>query len=937
MRRPQMPFTHSTVFAWRLGAALMGIAAALGLAACGADSPTELMRSAQEYQARGDHRAAIIQLKNAVQKQPENGEARLLLGRSSLAVGDTASAEKEFRKALEFGQPKSIVLPLVAQSLLEGGQSDKVISEFAGVKLDDPKSDAELRVRVGEAQTRIAKLSDAATSFAAALAADPTNVRAQLGQVRLLAIDRKLDEALARADKVVADNPKSAEARVLQGELKLAAGDKAGARAALEQAIALAPVLPAARYELISLLLSDSQFDAAAEQVTAARAAHGDDLRLAYAEALIAVGRKDYAKARQLTQQVLKRAPDHVPTLVLAGAVDYQEKRYAEAEGSLQRAVSLAPQHGGARILLVRSYLATNQTARALDAIQPLVDSGITLDRGTMMLAGETYLANGDIRQASKFFDAVSKAEPQSSMARVRLGQIALLRGDLDAGIKELETATVEQGAPIQAEMSLVAAYIRKGDTAKALQAAQDIVKREPKNPTAHQILGSVHAVRNEIPAARAEYGKALELNPTFLAAAGGLARLDIAEGKPADARRRFEQIAEKDPKNELALLGLAEVMAGTGATTAEIAPVLQRAVQVKPDSVAARLALVNLYLRDKNTRAALTAAQEAAAGLGQDSRIQDALGRAQLAAGETNQAIETFNRLAAAEPNSPVPLMRLASVHISRKDLDKAIEALLRAQKVAPRDAAVAHDLVLAYVMQGKSDEALKQARALQTAAPKSAAGFVLEGDVHAASKQWTAAERAYREGLKVEAGAVQLAMKLHGVLAVQGKKAEADALARKWLVDYPRDVAFRGYMAEQALRAGDNKTAMALYQAVVAQQPNNVVALNNLAWVMDKLGDPKAMEPAERALKLAPDNPLVLDTMGVLLTSRGNAAKGVEYLARATALAPDRHDIRLNYAKALMKAGRADDARKELQQLKSVSQDFPGKAEIEPLLKQL
>jgi len=68
---------------------------------------------------------------------------------------------------------------------------------------------------------RIAKLSDAATSFAAALAADPTNVRAQLGQVRLLAIDRKVDEALARADKVVAENPKSAEAKLLQGELKL--------------------------------------------------------------------------------------------------------------------------------------------------------------------------------------------------------------------------------------------------------------------------------------------------------------------------------------------------------------------------------------------------------------------------------------------------------------------------------------------------------------------------------------------------------------------------------------------------------------------------------------------------------------------------------------------------------------------------------------------
>ena len=52
---------------------------------------------------------------------------------------------------------------------------------------------------------------------------------------------------------------------------------------------------------------------------------------------------------------------------------------------------------------------------------------------------------------------------------------------------------------------------------------------------------------------------------------------------------------------------------------------------------------------------------------------------------------------------------------------------------------------------------------------------------------------------------------------------------------------------------------------------------------------------------------------------------------------LAPDRNDIRLNYAKALMKAGKSEHARKELTQLEGVTQDFSGKAEIPALLKQL
>jgi predicted Zn-dependent protease len=77
------------------------------------------------------------------------------------------------------------------------------------------------------------------------------------------------------------------------------------------------------------------------------------------------------------------------------------------------------------------------------------------------------------------------------------------------------------------------------------------------------------------------------------------------------------------------------------------------------------------------------------------------------------------------------------------------------------------------------------------------------------------------------------------------------------------------------------------------------------------------------------------VLDTMGTLLTSKGDAAKGSEYLTRAVKLAPDRHEFRLNYAKAMLKAGRNEEARKELSQLQSVSDDFPGKAELAELLK--
>ena len=928
---------------WHFAATLFGrlaLAAVLGgalLAGCTRESTSDLIRSAREYQAKGEHQSAIIQLKNALQKQPDSAEARFLLGQSSLIIGDPATAEKEFRKAAEFGHPPALVVPLIAQAMLDNGESEKVMSEFGERKLDDPQAEAALRVVVGQAQLRTSKLDAAAASFAAALASDPSNVQADLGQARIAAFAGKLDEATAAVDQIVAKHPKSSDALMLQGALKLARGDREGARTALEQAVAADPSKAQARLELISLLIVDRQFDAANEQVAAARKLRGGDLRLLYFEALIAFEKKDLVKARELVEQLVKRAPEHVPTLVLAGAVELQQGKLTMAENYLQKAVLAAPQHEGARKLLVRTYLGSNQPARALEALQPLVATGARIDAPTMMLAGETYLANGDLKQASSYFSAATQSKAQETAARIRLGQIAMVTGDPEGGIRELEAATGAEGAPMQADLALIAGYMRRGDSAKALETAQALAKKQPTEPIVYQVLGSVYVARKESAAARAAYSQALELNATYLPAVAGLARLDLAEKKPAEAKARFEAVVAKEPNNDLALLGLAEVLASTKAPPKEISAVLQRAIAAKPQSATARIALIRLHLQENDARAALSAAQEASIALPNDLRILDSLGRAQLAAGETNQALDTFNRLAAAQPTSPVPLTRMASVYGSRKEPEKAIEVLLRAQKLAPADPGISRDLVLAYLMTGKVEEALKQARALQAASPKSSTGYLLEGDIFATTKQWVPAERAYREALKADPASDVSAVKLHGLLLASGKKAEADAAARKWIAEHPNDAVYRMYLAEQELRARDFKAAVTNYQAVVVQQPDNVVALNNLAWAAGQLGDPKALGYAERALRIAPDSPLVLDTIGVLMVSAGDANKGLEHLARAVALAPDRNDIRMNYAKALVKAGKKDEARKELTQLGAVSQDFSGKAEIPALLKQV
>ena len=916
---------------------VLAAASTLLLQACSNESSEELIASARTYEAKGEHKAAIIQLKNALQQKPADGEARLLLGRASLQVGDPVGAQRELRKALEYGQSPDVVSPLLARAMLEQGEASKLVAEFGDRKLAVPDAEAALRATVGQAQLQLGKLSDAAASFNAAAALKPNYPPAQLGIARLMAADNKMDDADRLIDAVVAAHPKAAEAYALQADVRFSRGDLAGAKTSLEQAVAADGSFLPARYALVQFLIHERQFDAAAVQLDAARPLRSGDLRTQYFDAVIALGKNDVVKARDATQQVLKRAPEHVPSLVLAGAVELQAGQAATAEGYLRKAVALAPEHAGARRMLVRTYLGAHQPAKALESIQPLLAAGTRSDPQLLLLAGETYLANGELKQASVYYAAATDSKPQESLARTRLGQIALAKGDADAGIRELEAALALDDAPMQADMALIVGHAKRNDLNRALQAANAFAKKYPTNPLSQQLLGSVHAARKDLVAARVAFTKAVELSPTYLPAVINLARLDIAEKKPADARKRLDALVAKDPKNEQALLALTDIMGRTGAAPAEIVATLQRAITANPQSVPARLALISFYLRAKDSAAGLSTAQDAAAALRNDPRILGALAQAQEAAGETNQAIDTLNRWATLEPGSAAPLVRLAAMSAKRQDYPKTVDLLRKAQKLAPDDLGIARDLVVGYLIGGKPDEAIKEAKRLQSTRPQIAAGFALEGDVHTATQSWAQAERAYRDALKVEPASEGLSLKLHATLSRSGKAAEADALAKKWLAEHPKDATFRIYLAERALGEKNLRSAVALYQAVITLQPDNVVALNNLAWSAGQLGDPKAISYAERAVRLAPENAAALDTLGTLLVSKGDASKGVEYLKKATDLAPKRHDIRLNYAKGLVKAGRTEDARKELTALQAVTDEFPGKAEIPTLLKQL
>jgi putative PEP-CTERM system TPR-repeat lipoprotein len=908
------------------------------MAACGQESPEKLMSSAKDYLAKGDRNAAVIQLKNLVSKAPNDGEARLLLGQALFETGDYAGAEQQFARALELRQPPDRVLPSYARSMLVQGKRKEMMAEVARYKLTSPDAVAAVRTMLGDAHVQLGNAARAKDEYAGALAAVPGFAPALLGEAVLTAREGRLDDALKAVERTVAAEPKLAEARQLRADLLVAMGDRDSARSVLEEAVAVNGRYLPSRLALIGLLIDAREVDAAAKLIESTYKLAPGDLRIAYMEAVLAFRKGDMAKARQQAQQLLKRLPEHVPTLVLAGSIDLDDKQFIAAEANLRKAVAKAPNHAGARQLLVQTYLQMGQPAKARETLQPLVDSGFAGNTRLQLLAGETYLANGDVQRAAAFFQEASKGKSSQQMAaRTRLGQIALATGRAEEGFRELEAASQLDAEGYQADLARIAGHLRRKEFDKAAAAVAALEQKQPKNPLTFQMYGVVNVAKGSVDAARKSFEKALELQPNYVPAAYNLAQLDVLMKKPDDARKRYESMIAREPGNEQLYMALADLQARTQAESREVAATLQRAVQASPQTAGPRVALIDFYLRTGDTKAALTAAQAALTAIPSDPRLLATAGMAQEAAGEINQAVGTYTKLAALQSQATMPLYRLAALRFRQNDTEGAIETLRQIEKIAPDDRNVAPQKAQIYVAAGRYDDAFKLARDLQKSEPDSAGWWALEGDIYVSQRKFADAERLYREALKKEPKANIVAVKLHGALTGAGKAGEADAWARKWIAENPKDTVLRVYLGDRLLEAKNLKAAAAQYQAVLAIQPNNAPALNNLAWIGGELGDPKALSYAERAVRLEPNSFAVLDTYGALLLKNGQADRALPILERAHRLAPARNDVRLNYAKALIKAGRKDDARKELEAMAKTPEDFAGKNEVAGLLKEL
>ncbi|MDP2879954.1 MAG: PEP-CTERM system TPR-repeat protein PrsT [Azonexus sp.] len=904
------------------------------LGACGGDSPESLILSSKDYLAKNDAKAAVIQLKNALQINPNLAEARFLLGSALLESGDIAGAEVELRKALELKHSADATVPLLARTMLAGGQAKKLVDEFGKTKLSGGEPLAALNTMLSAAYSSLGKRELANELLAEALVAHPDYVPARLADIRTTAANKDLTGARAKLDALLGQHPNNPEALLIKGNLLDFDGDAAGALAQYQKAIEAKPSFLNAHSAAIASLLKAGKLDEASTQLETLKKISPKHPQAYLLDAQIKYQRKDYKAAQESAQELLKISPNNPVSLQIAGAIEYQLRSYLQAETYLSKALQSAPGLALARRLLVASHLRAGQPGKALEALQPVLGR-IDQDSALLALAGEAYLQQGDTNKAAEYFAKASKLEPENAAKKTSLALAHMAQGNSANAFQELEQISVSDKG-ITADLALIAAHLRSNQLDKALKAIDGLEKKQPNNPATHNLKARALLAKKDVAGARQSFEKAVSISPTFFPAVASLATLDLLDKKPEEARKRFEAVIGADPKNIQALLALAELKAANGGTADEVSALIGKAINVAPSEPAPRLALIQYLLKLKENKKALTAANEAASAIQDKPEILDALGRTQQVSGDLNQAQTTYGKLALLQPASPLPLLRLAEVQFASKNKDEGIKSLKKALEIKPDILEAQRALILVAMESKNTKSALELTRTIQKQRPNEAVGYVLEGDIHAFGKAWPEAINIFRSGLK-QVASPELAIKLHGSLQASGNAPEAEKMSGNWLKEHPKDVAFRMYTGDRASGQKNYSLAVSHYQTALTLQPNNALVLNNLAWASGQLKSPKALEYAERANQLAPNQPAFMDTLAVLLADKGETAKALELLRKAIAINPQASSIQLNLAKVLIASGQKEEARKELESLAKLGEKFPSQAEVSQLLKSL
>ena len=872
----------------------------------------EYQRSAEKFFSDGQYDSAVIELKNALQQDPDNLAARVLLGRTYLAMGRGANAEEELRQAQTKGADESLIIVPLGEALLMQGKFDALLkSLFVGRRA--PFYEMQIRDLRGKAYLGLKQQDAAAREFQAAAKAQPSRQEPLIGLTRVAINLGRKQAALDYSEQAVTLGPDDAESWFVRGE---ALRQDAQAEAAVEaygQALAREEDHVLARMNRAAVLIGLDRKDEAAADIRRLVEREPQNLRYAYLNAVVMARQGDLNAARadlERARGVLARfnigeLVKQPEALLLAGMIEAGLGNVEQARVRLERYVAINPRHGQSRLMLARIYLQQNRRKSALDVLRPLFIGPGTRPE-VYGLAGVASMALGEHETARRYLERAVELAPDNVEFRTQLGISLLRTGRREAAVKDLQAAFADSGSSIRPGVILAMHHLSRGENAAAYDLATAMAQRQPDSSVPYNIGGNALLGQGVLDAARIAFEEALSRDPDYLPAHYNLANVDLLEGKLDAAEGRLEAVARKHGREVKALQMLVRI--AFARRDGEAAALwLEKIRALDPTNSGATFDLVRLYRDLKQPQKSIQVAEDFANRVGTPS-AREMLGRAQMLAGRTEIAQRTFRALARANWKEPDDLFRAAQLQEAAGDLVEAKQSLQRVRELDPAHQGTQTSLVRNMLARGEDAAAAELARSLVESHPDRATGYVLLGDIAMWRDDYAQATTYYTKAyIKEQNWSITrrlfLARRANGVHdagLLESSCQQQDERRRDCLL----------LLADAYRATGKPSRAIQVYQDLLSDAPNDAGVINNLADAYVGVNNERAEQLARRALALEPDSPVVMDTLGWILVGQGEFEEAVRLLQRAHVRLASNPLVKFHLAVALRQNGENSEA---------------------------
>jgi putative PEP-CTERM system TPR-repeat lipoprotein len=870
----------------------------VALSACSPSKSTEeYISSAKNHIQQNRNAEAIIDLKNAVRNDLDNGEARALLGQLYLVSGQAAAAEKELENAISLHADINIVLPKLLSALYLLDDNNKIIEITDSINVYkelDSKILPEIILYQVLAYINLDKKVEAKNAIAEANEISAESVFSQLGSAYIQADDKDIDGALKLVNKVIEQSPELMEALLLQGQLYFVKKDYSQAIVSFLNYQALAANNIKIRLYLANTYIKNGQFEEANLQLTPLLTQLPDQPFVNQLKSIIDFENKDFALALAYSEKAIQNGLGTVFNKAIAGLSAFQLEKYELAHQYLIPTVNNLPMnHPIQRVLaMVKTKLGYNE--QIVDKILNMTD--FTVDDTEMLTtASFKLLTDGKLEEAKSLIEKSVALESDQPEDITRLGILKLSINDLSA-VTDLEKAIkIDPNLPM-AKLALAQAYISTKDYTKALTLAKSWQKSESSKIQGHNLAAKIYLLQNEASLAELEFKRVLTLEPDNYFALQYFIEQDIQAKNFSQAQAKIQLLLDKSPDNIVVLIQNYRIALFLG-NTKDAVDKIKVLFEDNQESLNVRLMYAKVLFSEKNYTEVINL-------LANEVYINDdtpilywvLLSKSHYFLSEFGQAAAVFDKWISTDPTKDYAWVgKLISLE---RNGEYSLALIAAESWLRKQPGNTKATLLYPYYLMLNNKLSVAKFNIEKLSSELKATDYV----------KGLLAQIIYKEGDFKSAlpGLIELysvqptaqnANFVYTAFVEQNRNEDALDFLKKHVTEYSDDLFSKALLAQISINS-ESKLAQTTYRELLVKYPNNIEYLNNLAWIQLKNNqNEEAYTVISKALKLQPDNPSVLDTAALIEQQRGNTDMAQKLIKKAYLLSPKDEEIKLHY----------------------------------------